>query len=182
MTRFNSDDHWAALRACWDATDFGAITSGNDINNLNRAASAFASAEPETLSRAAFATSLAAVRASVDLAKAKNPEAAALVTQAREAKRLAAMSEAARQKAVDDAAQRAVRLAEKAAANAALEQKIGFEKLAIKLKTEHPDEYAVAYTIARSECERISDQTARPRINVRIGQTISESRGANAAP
>lgn len=172
MTRFNSDDHWDALRACWDATDFGASVQDGDVVNLNRAAGAFASNEPETLSRAAFGASLAAIRGAVELAKSTNPELADRVNAAREAKRIAAISDAAAKKAEDDAAKRATRLAEKAAAEAVLQEKIRFEKLALKLKTEQPDEYRLQYDIARAAAEKIHNNE-RPRINVLIGQAIS---------
>lgn len=172
MTRFNSDEHWDALRACWDATDFLAIVTYHDIANLNRAAGSYACNEPGTLSRTAYANSLAAVRAAVDSAKAANPELVTSVFAAREAKRLASISLADAKKAEETAALRATAKAEKAAAEAILQEKIGFEKLALKLKTENPEKYAAAYTIARAECEKIPNNM-RPRINVRIGQSLT---------
>lgn len=79
MTKFDSHDHDDALRACWDVTDFGAATSDSDIMILNRAAAAFACAEPETLTRGEYSAALGRVRAAVEAAKAADPERAARV-------------------------------------------------------------------------------------------------------
>lgn len=90
MTRFNSDDHRNALRACWDATDFGATVSDEDIITLNRAAGAFACNEPETMERGQFTDALTRVRTAVEAAKASDPERAARIEANRIAKYKAA--------------------------------------------------------------------------------------------
>ncbi len=89
MTKFNTFDHNDALRACWDATDFGAAVSEDDIYILNRAAGAFACNEPDTMTRREFSAALARVRAAIESAKTSDPERAARVVGEREEKRLA---------------------------------------------------------------------------------------------
>lgn len=86
MTKFDRFDHDNALRACWDASDFGAAASDDDIVTLNRAAGAFAANEPETLTRSAFTDALTRVRTAVEAAKVVDPERAARVEADRLAK------------------------------------------------------------------------------------------------
>lgn len=69
MTKFNCFDHDDALRACLDATNFGAAVSDDDIVTLNRAAGAFACNAPETLTRRDFSDALARVRAAIERAR-----------------------------------------------------------------------------------------------------------------
>lgn len=86
MTRFNSDDHTTALRACFDATDFGAAVTDHDLVILNRAAGSFACNEPETLTRREFAASLGNVQEAVRAARLADPDRAACVLAERDAK------------------------------------------------------------------------------------------------
>lgn len=148
MTKFNSLDHNEALRACWDACDFGAKDVTSDVELLSYCAGMAAANESVHYTRAQFSAALSRVNSAIAAAMAADPERAARVRSERDAAARAANE------------RRLAAGRERAAANDRRQAQFSGAAIAAgaELKRDDPKRYAEILTSVQPELDALPPQ------------------------